>query len=63
MALDGVEPSAVFWRVLGVTESEAHGTSRGLRVLLSSRRHQAGLAAILQPVALAPNVDSRRVMQ
>jgi hypothetical protein len=25
MASDGVEPSAVFWRVLGVTESEAMG--------------------------------------
>jgi ATP dependent DNA ligase domain len=39
------------------------GTSRGLRPFLSSRWHQPGLAAILQPVALTPNVDRRRVMQ
>ena len=38
------------------------GTSRGLRSFLSSRRHQAGLAAVLQPVTLAANVDGRRVM-
>jgi hypothetical protein len=39
------------------------GTSRGLRPFLPSRWHQAGLAPILQPVALAANVDGRRVMQ
>src|SRR5258708_19712691 len=39
------------------------GTSRGLRPFLSARWHQAGLTAILQPVALPANVDGRRVMQ
>ena len=37
-----MEPCAVFWRVLGGTESEAK-ESRGLRPFLSSRRHHAGL--------------------
>jgi hypothetical protein len=35
----------------------------GLRPNLSSRWHQLGFAAVFQPVALAANVDGRRVMQ
>ena len=37
--------------------------SRSLRPFLSSRGHQSGLAAVLQPVAFATDVDCRGVMQ
>ena len=61
LALDAVEPSAVFWRVLGVTEFEAKGVGR--RSLLFSGWHQSGLASLFQPIALAADVNRRRVMQ
>src|SRR5256886_14040959 len=51
------------WARFGRTGVRGQGTSRGLRPFLSSRWHQAGLAAILQPETLAANVDGRRVME
>src|SRR5882724_8523282 len=58
LASDRVEPSAVFWRSLGVTESEAKE-----RAAASAPSCPRALAAVLQPIALAANVDGRRVMQ
>jgi len=66
MGLLGLGRSGAQRRLLarcGRNGVRGQGTSRGLRPFLSSRRHQAGLTTILQPVTLAANVDGRRVMQ
>jgi len=48
---------------LWAERSRGQGTSRGLRPSCLRTVAPARLAAVLQPVALAPNVDRRRVMQ
>src|SRR5205823_11475396 len=66
MSLLGLGRSGAQRRLLarfGRNGVRGQGTSRGLRPFLSSRWHHAGLAAILQAVALTANVDGRRVMQ
>src|SRR5438445_13127186 len=66
MGLLGLGRSGAQRRLLarfGRNGVRGQGTSRGLRPFLSSRRQQAGLAAILQPVTLAADVDGRRVMR
>jgi hypothetical protein len=66
MGLLGLGRSAAQRRFLarfGRTGIRGQGARRGLSPFLSSRRYQSGLAAILQPVTLTPNVDRRRVMQ
>src|SRR6267143_5299376 len=66
MGLLGLGRSGAQRRLLarfGRNGVRGQGTSRGFRSFLPSRWHQAGLATILQPVALAADVDGRRVMQ
>ena len=62
LASDAVEPSAVFWRVLGATEAEAKELEAAARSC-SRGGTQSRLAAVFQPIALPTDVDGRRVMQ
>jgi hypothetical protein len=61
LASDAVEPSAVFWRVLGGMESEA----KELEIARSCSRAGTSPAfpTLFQPIALSSDVDRRRVMQ
>jgi hypothetical protein len=53
-------PAPPFWRVLGVTKSDAKERTAASA---PSWAAPGRLVAIRQPVALASNVDGRRVMQ
>jgi hypothetical protein len=58
MGLLGLGRSGAQRRLLarfGRNGVRGQGSSRGLRPFLSSRWHQPGLAAVFQPIALAPN--------
>jgi hypothetical protein len=59
--VDEVEPSAVFLARFG--RNGVRGQGGGLSSLLCSCRHQPRFTTIFQPIALATDVDARRVME